>query len=781
MIGKSIGHYRILEEIGRGGMGVVYLALDEDMPRKVALKLLPPGTLDDVVKRQRLWREAAAQSRLNHPAVAVVHEYISQPDYDCIVMEYVKGESLDAIVRRGPLDERQVLRLGLQLAQGLAALHETGFIHRDLKPQNLRVTPDGWLKILDFGLAKRSLPNSEGVSQALTESQDLAGTAPYLAPEVWGGAPASERSDLYAAGVILYEMATGLHPFHDFASRGFAWATLNVEPAPPRTRNPAISPDFESVILHCMQKDPVRRMPSAQQLASVLESLYMPRPARPRPVWARGWAVGIGTALIVASLYPIGVWLHVWPARDGAMPIRSLAVLPVANFTHDPGQQDVADDMTDGLISKLGEYASLRVIDRTTMMTYKVPATAPTKTLRVIARELRVEGVVQGSVKRIEDHLEYSFQLIRVRDGHQLLSKRYRGDVGDGPAIQGRAAGAIAARIGIAGAGGDPVAHAVDPAAYNLYLQGRFNWNRRSEEGVRQAIACFTSAIAKDSLYAPAYSGLADAWSTAGHMGLTVPLDAYPRAKQAALQALAIDSTLSDAYVSLGNIRQNFDWDWAGAERDFRRAIELNPSNSEAHHWYANLLTYRGEFKRATVEIENARAVDPLSLPINIGGAALLYFERRHDEAFSAFQAVARIDSSSGLLYRAMAGNLYQMGREAETARAIQRWLENEYPAELARAAAGAYQRAGLPGMARVLLGALAGARQAGHYKPATHLAELSIVMGDREGAFRWLALALAEHDSELNRLGVDPVFDPLRGDARFQGLLRSIGLGTPA
>jgi len=246
------------------------------------------------------------------------------------------------------------------------------------------------------------------------------------------------------------------------------------------------------------------------------------------------------------------------------------------------------------------------------------------------------------------------------------------------------------------------------------------------------------------------------------------------------LRALAIDPTLSDAYVSLGNIRQNFDWDWVGAERDFLRAIELNPSSSRAHHWYANLLAYRGEFGRATAEIERAKAVDSLSVPINIGGAALLYFARRYDEAFRDYQRVAEIDSSSGLLYRAMAGDLYQMGREAETARAIQRWLENEHRADLARQAEVAYRRARLPGMLRLLLGALAAKREAGLYEPATHLAELSIVLGDREGALRWLGLALSEHDSELNRLGVDPVFDPLRSDPRFQELMRSVGLAPP-
>ena len=263
MIGRSIGHYRILEEIGRGGMGVVYRARDEKLRRDVAVKLLPPGTLADLTSRQRLRREALALSRLNHPAVAVLHDFVSTPECDCIVMEFVLGHSLDEIVRRGAQPEHEALRLGVQLAQGLAAAHAAGIIHRDLKPANLRVTPDGWLKILDFGLASRTLLSGESSPGESTQTTRVAGTVAYVAPEVWGGAPASEASDLYAAGVVLYEMATGLHPFQDLASKGMAFAALTLDPPSARTRNPALSPEFESAILRCMEKDPARRIPSA--------------------------------------------------------------------------------------------------------------------------------------------------------------------------------------------------------------------------------------------------------------------------------------------------------------------------------------------------------------------------------------------------------------------------------------------------------------------------------------------------------------------------------------
>jgi serine/threonine-protein kinase len=789
MIGQTIGHYRILEEIGRGGMGVVYRARDENLRRDVALKLLPPSTLANLTSRQRTRREALALSRLTHPAVAVIHDRISTPDCDCIVMEFVAGETLDKTLSRGPLPEPEALRLGIQLAQGLAAAHTAGVIHRDLKPGNLRITTDGRLKILDFGLAKQTAGSGDSTELDVTGSGAVVGTARYLAPELWLGKPASEASDLYAAGVILYEMGSGLHPFEDLALGGIARATVALDPPTPRQRNPALSAEFEQVILRCMNKDPARRISSAQELARTLEDLHTrhrrtvgdsPVPPKSAPASRRSVAIE-GALLLVGAVIAVGVGLGWWSGLRRTPSIRSLAVLPLVNLSRDAREDYFADGMTDELISNLSESSSLLVISRTSAMSYK----GTTKRLPLIAQELGVDAVVQGSVQLSGDRVRISVQLIDGREDRQLWSKHYNGDVRDALEIQNRVASSIAREIGLRLGDHSGTTRSgdtrVDPVAYQLYLQGRFQWNRRNPDGIRRAIGYFNSAIGRDSLYAPAYCGLADAWATAGISGFGQPTNAYPEAKRAALRALMLDPGLSEGYVSLGNIQQNFDWDWDAAARSYRRAIELNDNNAIAHHWYANHLALRGEFDRAMVEVRRAQDLDPLSLPINVGAGAFLYYARRYEDALVEYRRAMQIDSSSAMVNRALAASYIRLGRVDEAARAIQRWLESNYPGELPARAARSYRQNGFPGLLRVLLGAFKAKREAGLYEPATHVAELYCLLGEREEALRWLAVALRERDTQLNRLKVDPIFDPLRGDPRFEELARRVGLGPPA
>ena len=777
MINRRIENYRILDEIGRGGMGVVYRARDEDLHCDVALKIVPTRMFTESLSHRDIRREVLALARLNHPAVVVVHRLIHLSEFDCIVMEFVAGESLDRIIKPGappeppePLPERVALRLGIDMADGLTAAHEAGVIHRDVKPSNLRVRSDGRLKIVDFGLAKHIRPISDELTVSDTESGILRGTLHYVAPEMWQRAPASEASDLYAAGVVLYEMATGVRPFHGL-SDNIAKATIHVIPPSPRQRNPAISADFEAVILRCLEKDPGRRFRSARELAQALQAVHSNPPPTPWKRWAIIWTA---TLLLAAGLFGLRDRI-----QDLIIPpqprIRSLAVLLFNNASGNPEQDYLARGMTERLISRLGESQQLSVRSYTSVLPYAPPA--PPKPLRQIASELNVQGIIEGSVWISAERMRIPVRLMDAREDSLMWGGEFDSGRGDLFDLQTRIAESIAGEIGLKLIAALPVEVRVDSAAYDEYLQGRFQWNRRSDEGVRMAIDHFQRAIDRDSSFALAYSGLADAWATGGIGGMIPPAAAAPLAKRAALKALALNPKLSEVYVSLGNIQQNFEWDWKGAERAYRKAIELKDNNAHAHHWYANHLALRGRDDRAMAEIQRAQELDPLSLPINVGAGAFLYYARRYEQALVEYKRAFDLDSTSTLVNTAMAATYIQLGREADAGRAIQRWLDHAYPGELASRAAEGYRNARLPGMLRVVLHALETQKSSGHHVPATRIAELYSLLRDRKRALYWLNVAYEQNDTQLNRLKVDPIFDPLRGDPRFADLMVKVGL----
>ncbi|MGH7731781.1 MAG: protein kinase domain-containing protein, partial [Candidatus Eiseniibacteriota bacterium] len=605
------------------------------------------------------------------------------------------------------------------------------------------------------------------------------GTAAYVAPEVWKGLPAGKASDLYAAGVVLYEMATGVQPFHGLPS--IAEATLHLPPPHPRQRNPAVSPEFEAVILRLLRKDPAQRFASAGELIQALEAIHARGKGAPAPLRRRWTRVGVATAALLV-LGALGWWL----VRDRG-PVHSLAVLVPENTRRDPAVNQLAIPVTEALISSFGGVPRLRVMSLTTMLHYMPPA--PRKPIRQIAQELDVDRVVEGSMLIREDRLRLALRLYSTavvlpgsREEVLIWNGVFDGDRRDVFDLKSHVVDSIVRVIGLRLDGDQgPGESSVDPVANEEYYQGRYQWNRRSDEGIRNALDHFQRAVARDSGFALAYSGLADAWATAGIGGMIPPIEASPPAKRAAQRALALNPKLSEAWVSLGNIQQNFDWNWSGAGRAYRKAIDLNPNNAHAHHWYANHLALRGRFAPALAEIRLAQELDPLSLPVNIGAGAFHYYARRYEEALVEYRRIFDLDSTSALLNRAMAATYIRLGREADAAGAIQRWLDHQYPGELASRAAEGHRRGGLTGMVRVLIGAFEARRASGQYAPATHIAELYSLLPDHERALWWLSVAYEEHDTQLNRLKVDPIFDPLRGDPRFADLMRKVGLARRA
>ncbi len=564
VIPATLGHYRIVTKIGQGGMGEVYRAHDERLDRDVAIKLVLGGARCDESDRRHFRKEAVALSRLNHPNIETIFDFDSDKGLDFIVTEYIPGSGLEHKIASGALPEPDVLHFGSQLADGLAAAHEQDIVHRDLKPSNLRITPDRRLKILDFGVAKLFMPvSSDASTGSLGESMRFAGTLPYMAPEQIRGEQLDARTDIWAAGVVLYEMATGQRPF---LAPGLHVTDqiLHQAPAAPRSVNPQVSSTLDETVLRCLEKDPAERYQSATELSIALrrlqsrsEALQVTTVPRSRSLKKAALAAGL-LALLTAILIALNVGrFGGWIGRSGAARIESLAVLPLANLSGDPQQEYFADGMTEALIADLGKVGGLRVISRTSVMQYKQTR----KPLPAIARELNVDALVEGSVLRSGSRVRITAQLVQANKERHLWAESYERDLSDILALQDEVASQIAA--GIQGKlmprqqkSLSRVAP-VNPAAYEAYLQGRYFWNQRSREGVLRGLQYFQKAVQLDPTFALAYVGLADSSLVLMTNHSLSPGEALPAATAAAQKALSLDETLAEAHTSMAQIAES--------------------------------------------------------------------------------------------------------------------------------------------------------------------------------------------------------------------------------
>jgi serine/threonine protein kinase/Tfp pilus assembly protein PilF len=786
LIGQTISHYRIIEKIGAGGMGEVYHAYDERLERDVALKVLHPGMLTGEAARRRFRNEALALSKLNHPNIATVHDFDSQEGMDFLIMEYVAGETLSEKLHGGSLAETEVARLGLQLAEGLVAAHEQGIIHRDLKPSNTRLTTDGRLKILDFGLAKLVQSPTETTETAQTismyETQGLVGTLPYMAPEQLRGESVDARTDIWSAGGLLYRMATGRAAFSGVESAKLITSILTAAPAPPRGVNQHLSSGLENIILKCLEKDPENRYQSAKELTVDLRRLLTPSTAThviPQRRMSATKRISIVTASVVVlialilGLNPGGVRDKLFGGEAHA-PIRSLVVLPLANLSGDPEQEYFADGMTEALITDLSKIRSLKVISRTSSMRYKEAK----KTLPQIAQELRVDGVVQGSVMRVGDRVRISAQLIYGPNDKNLWAENYERDFKDILALQGEVAQAIVNEIRIEVTPEEQTrlatAQPVNAEAYQLYLKGRFFWSKATEEDYRTAKKYFDRALEIDPTYALAFSGLANYFWATDELS---PQVAMPRAKDYALKALALDDTLSDAHTTLANVKFNGDWDWQGAEKEFKRAIALNPSDAEGHRAYSVFLSAMGRPEEAIREIQTAQRLDPLSLITSSDVGWAFYFTRRYDRAIEQCQQTLELDPNFVGAHDCLGSAYLAKGNYAKAIEECQRATTGSGN-DLLRATglARAYALAGRTAKAREVLRTLHSESER-RYVPPYFLATVCAALGEKDEAFTWLEKAYEVRDTNLTWLKVDDSVDSLRSDERFREMLSRIGL----
>jgi len=761
-VGEKFGHYRILEKIGAGGMGEVFRAYDERLGRDVALKVVSMGRFASDSAHMRFRREARILSKLNHPNLTTIFDFDSQSGVDFIVMEMIPGTSLSEMVASGPLSEDYALSLATQLVSGVIAAHAKGVIHRDLKPGNLRVTPDNHLKILDFGVAKfmeEAIPTASGDFH--TAAAGVLGTVPYAAPEQIRGEEVDPRTDIFAIGVVLYELLTGRRPFGAAQQWRLTDDILYRIPDSPRTLNRTLSAPMESIVLKCLEKQPDRRYQSAEELAADLKRLSS------TPV-----STGSGATTTTRS------------RRPGRKRIRSLAVLPLLNLGSSEDDY-FADGMTEALIANLAQIKALRIISRSSVMRYK----RTEKPIQKIAQELDVEAVVEGSTLRAENRVRITAELIHAQSDAHLWAKSYERDFSNILKLQRKVARSIADEIQIRLTPKERerlnTGITINPDAYEAYLKGRYYWNKRTGPDIQKAIQYFEKAVAVDKNYAAAHAGLADAYHVFWVYTGVPPTEMHLKAKESALKALEIDSSLAEARTSLAAIKADDDWDFEGAESEFRRAIALNPNYPTAHQWYAQYLAYVGRFEEALKEAYKAQKLDPLSPIIHTVCGDTCLRARKYDEAITQLKKAIEIDPEFSLAHTKLRDAYLGLAnyREAIEESRVAGGLSSTNREQALKSVAeleNAYLQSGAEGYWRKRFELAINERRRptklGYDDSSYCLASISARVGEKDLAFEWLERAVDERDVSVMYFRTAPEFDSLRSDPRYSELARRIG-----
>ena len=786
MIGQTIAHFRILQQLGAGGMGVVYLAEDTKLKRRVALKFLPKGLSLHPESLERFKREAQTASALNHPNICTIYEIGEAEGQAYITMEYVEGRPLHELSAGEGLPIETATRYAIQVADALDHAHRHDVIHRDLKGSNVVIGADGRAKVLDFGLAKR-LRDSD-VEEA-TRSQDsltlagaVVGTVPYMAPEVLRGKPADARSDIWSFGIMLYEMLTGTRPFKGMTGFELSSAILN---HPPAALPPRVPPTLRAVLQRCLAKEPEQRYQRAGEVRAALEAVQLGSaipallaPVEERAPRARRWVLPVAVlALLVAGVLVGLNWnaLRERLAAPGGPPIRSVAVLPLTNLSGDPEQEYFADGMTEALITELGKIRALRVISRTSVMRYKGASTP----LAQIARELNVDAVVEGSVQRAGGEVGITARLVRGESEAQLWSQSYLRSQSDIMSLQSEVARAIVREIKVAVTPAEDAllakARPVNPEAHEAYLKARFFHSRMTPENLMKGHQLLLQAVEKDPDYAPAYAALSTSYFSMGNFGVLPPREAYPKAREAADKALQLDPKLAAAHTARAMALLYNDRNWLEAEKEFEAALEINPSDADNYNFYALELAMRGRTSDALQKIKQAQELDPLSLRISYVVGALYNVAGRYDEAMAQCRKTLELDPNFAVAHDCLGWAHLLKGMPEESVKEFQKAVELSGGAPPMRAAlACAYVDAGRRSDAlRILDDLQARARQG--YVSSFHIALVHARLGNKDAAFESLERAYQDHSDWMLWIKVARGLESLRDDPRYQDLLRRL------
>jgi serine/threonine-protein kinase len=732
------GRYQIIEELGHGGMGKVYKVFDTDIKEKIALKLLRPEIAADRETVERFSNELKLARKISHRNVCRMFDLGKVEGTTFITQEFVPGEDLKKLIRKmGQLSSGRAVSIARQVCEGLAEAHRLGVVHRDLKPQNIMVDEDGNARIMDFGIA-RSL-RSEGITGAGV----IIGTPEYISPEQVDGQEADQRSDIYSLGIVLYEMLTGRVPFEGDTALSIVLKHKTEKPKNPRELNPQIPEDLNRIVLRCLEKAKDSRYQRVEDIVLELSGLEARKD---------------GTARM-----------------EGVKKKGSIAVLPFTDLSPQKDQEYFCDGMSEELINALTKIEQLQVASRTSAFQFK----GRSCDISEIGKKLKVQMVLEGSVRKAGNRLRITAQLVNAEDGYHIWSEKYDREMEDVFAIQDEISLTIADTMAIKLLEEDKAKlvkrHTEDVDAYNLYLKGRYFWNKRTEEGIKKGNDFFLQALQKDPNYALAYSGLADSFILLGSFDYLSPRETFPQAREAALRALKIDSSLPEAHASLAWIIMSYDWDLKKAGTEFGKALEFNPNYATACHWSAFPLLFMGKFDKAIQIMKQAQELDPLSLAINADLGQVFYLAQEYDKAIEQLNRTFEIDADFWKSHFHLGQVHLQKGMYGEAVSELQKALQPSYSDWVFAVLGYAYGVSGERDAAFKVLDEL-NRESKKRYVSSCLRALICAGLGERDQALTFLERAHEDREFRLIWLNIEPMFAGLRQDSRFVALLKKVG-----